>query len=199
MMSDVPVDLLNYTNALVMAAEAHRNQRRKATDSPYIEHPIRVSHTLIWSGLGDWKVHVAALLHDTLEDTDLSAEKIQETFGNDVLDMVKEVTDDKSLPKEERKRLQVSKMLSKSKGAQMIKMADKLDNIIDMKENPPTGWTPERQRGYVAWALAVTRQSKDLGILIWDSLCRVFDSFGLDPAMSQEQLDELLEEYYKIC
>jgi guanosine-3',5'-bis(diphosphate) 3'-pyrophosphohydrolase len=94
--------------ALRFAAEKHRDQRRKGTNSsPYINHPIEVAETLARSGVSDPVILQAAILHDTIEDTETTPEEIEREFGADVRKMVEEVTDDKSLPKAERKRLQI--------------------------------------------------------------------------------------------
>ena len=95
--------------AISFAAEKHRFQRRKDADStPYINHPVQVALTLMEIGCeDDLDLLIAAVLHDTIEDTQTTTEEIEEVFGRKVLDIVHEVTDDKSLPKAERKRLQV--------------------------------------------------------------------------------------------
>ena len=102
-------DIGKILNAARFAAEKHRNQRRKDSQkSPYINHPLEVAERIWNTGkYQDINAICAALLHDTVEDTDATFEEIEELFGSEVLAMVKEVTDDKSLPKAERKRLQV--------------------------------------------------------------------------------------------
>jgi GTP diphosphokinase / guanosine-3',5'-bis(diphosphate) 3'-diphosphatase len=97
-------------------------------------------------------VIVSALLHDTVEDTDTTIEELCDKFGPDVARTVAEVTDDKSLPKEERKRLQVLRAGSISDAAKLVKLADKIGNLRDIAERPPVGWTPERRREYFQWA-----------------------------------------------
>ena len=94
---------------------------------------------------------VAALLHDTIEDTDATPEEIRKHFGDQVLSVVKELTDDKSLPKAARKRLQIEGAPFKSSRAKQIKLADKLCNIRDMGQNPPADWEPERVFNYLTW------------------------------------------------
>lgn len=139
--------------AIRFSAEKHRNQRRKDNaQSPYINHPIEVVQ-LLWDlgGVRDAHVLLAAVLHDTIEDTHTRPEEIRETFGPDVLSLVLEVTDDKSLPKQDRKRLQIESAPQKSFGAKLIKLADKCCNVRDLLSLPPENWSLERRREYLLW------------------------------------------------
>jgi GTP diphosphokinase / guanosine-3',5'-bis(diphosphate) 3'-diphosphatase len=141
-------------HAIKFSAEKHRNQRRKGVDAfPYINHPIDVAD-ILWriGSVRDIDTIVAAILHDTLEDTDATPSEIAALFGREVLALVEEVTDDKSLPKEERKRLQVVTASYKSTSAKLIKLADKISNINDIRNSPPTGWSIERRLSYLDWA-----------------------------------------------
>jgi len=145
--------------ALRFSAEKHNDQRRKdSRSSPYINHPIQVAETL-WSvgGVRDEAVLVAAILHDTIEDTATSADEIRSLFGEDVLGLVLEVTDDKSLSKETRKQLQVEHAPHKSPGAKLIKLADKLCNIHDILHFPPEDWSLERKQEYLLWSEKVVQ------------------------------------------
>src|SRR5687768_2688583 len=140
-------------DAASFAANKHTNQKRKGRDGqPYINHPLDVASLLANVGnVDDVDVIVAGLLHDTVEDCGVSHEEIEERFGKTVAGYVFEVTDDKSLPKEERKRLQVEHAPHLSHGAKQIKLADKISNIRDVTLNPPSDWSIERRRGYVEW------------------------------------------------
>jgi guanosine-3',5'-bis(diphosphate) 3'-pyrophosphohydrolase len=143
--------------ALVFAASRHRNQRRKdAEHSPYINHPLDVVE-ILWrlGGVRDQVTLVAAALHDTVEDTATTPEEIEELFGRAVRDLVLEVTDDKSLPKDVRKRLQVEHAAHKSLRAKNLKLADKITNVRDIRARPPEDWPAERRVGYLQWAQAV--------------------------------------------
>lgn len=113
--------------AIAFAADKHRNQRRKDEEaSPYINHPIALADVLAnEAGVEDERVIVAAVLHDTVEDTETTEQELLRLFGKDVADIVMEVTDDKSLPKEERKRLQVEHAATISRRAKLVKLADK--------------------------------------------------------------------------
>lgn len=139
--------------ALRFSANKHRNQRRKDNSSPYINHPIDVAEMLMTvGGVRELDVIVAALLHDTIEDTDTLPQEIEELFGNSVLSLVLEVTDDKSLPKKTRKQLQVQNASHKSPGAKQIKIADKISNLRDIMTAPPANWSRERKLEYVDWS-----------------------------------------------
>lgn len=142
-----------FIEAASFAAKKHRRQRRKGSDAePYINHPLEVANLLANVGkVEDFDVLTAAVLHDTVEDTGTTAEEIAEKFGEKVCAMVLELTDDKSLPKTERKRLQIEHAPHLSAGAKLIKLADKISNVRDVLENPPDDWPPERCREYVEW------------------------------------------------
>lgn len=139
--------------AFRFAADKHRNQRRKdANRSPYINHPIEVVQ-LLWEvgGVRDVEVLLAAVLHDTVEDTETRPEEISRRFGEYVLSLVMEVTDDKSLPKGERKRLQIVNAPHKSHGAKLIKLADKACNVRNLVTMPPKRWSLKRRQEYLLW------------------------------------------------
>lgn len=139
------------------AARKHASQRRKGPgDIPYINHPLEVAHTLAdIAGVEDVEILIAAILHDTIEDTDTVAEEIEEHFGGRVLSLVLECTDDKNLPWEERKRLQVVHAADKSPEAKLIKMADKISNVSDLAKAPPAHWPLQRRIEYLDWTESV--------------------------------------------
>jgi guanosine-3',5'-bis(diphosphate) 3'-pyrophosphohydrolase len=147
-------DMSSILTALHLSAEKHRNQRRKDVEStPYINHPIEVAD-LLW-GLGsvrDISVIVAALLHDIIEDTKTEPDEIARQLGETVLSLVLEVTDDKGLPKSERKRLQVENAPHLTKAAKQIKLADKICNVRDVANSPPKDWDKQRRKDYLDWA-----------------------------------------------
>src|SRR5512138_1466946 len=139
--------------ALRFSAEKHNDQRRKdSRSSPYINHPIQVTE-LLWSvgEVRDPTLLVASILHDTLEDTDTRPEEIRAEFGEAVLSLVLEVTDDKSLPKQTRKRLQVETAPHKTHNAQLLKLADKICNVRDLTCAPPRAWSLKRKQEYLLW------------------------------------------------
>lgn len=147
-------DVMFVLRAAAFAAKKHSGQRRKdAAASPYINHPLAVAAILSDEGnIDDPIVLAAALLHDTVEDTETSIEEVATTFGPAVAAIVAEVTDDKALPKAERKRLQVAKAAAKSQGAKLVKLADKIANLRDIATSPPPHWDNERRRAYFDWA-----------------------------------------------
>ncbi len=139
------------------AARMHTNQRRKDADaSPYINHPIRVAETL-WrtGGVHDPAVLVAAILHDTIEDTEATYENLLEEFGTEIAGIVQEVSDDKSLDKQVRKQLQIEHAPFISDKAKLVKLADKICNVEDICSHPPRDWPLTRRRDYLDWAAAV--------------------------------------------
>ena len=147
------VDISKILNAATFAAEKHKGQTRKGRDGePYINHPLEVADLLVRvGGVDDTDIIAAALLHDTVEDCDVSFEDVADGFGETVAGYVRELTDDKSLPKLERKRLQVEHAPHLSVGAKQIKLADKISNVSDVAKNPPEGWSIERRQEYVEW------------------------------------------------
>lgn len=143
--------------AVRFAAWKHRTQKRKdAAESPYILHPVALAEVL-WTegGVRDPVVIAAALLHDTLEDTETTAEELRGAFGKPVAAVVEEVTDVKWLGKHSRKRLQVARASRSSKRAKLVKLADKICNLRDLLASPPKGWSLERKREYFDWAKEV--------------------------------------------
>jgi len=151
--------ILLILKACEFAADKHRNQRRKdQTRTPYINHPLSVARALAEEGgVKDAEILAAAILHDTLEDTRTTLKELQKAFGRRVASMVAEVTDDKTLPKQVRKQRQIDHGPRKSKGAALIKVADKICNLRDLAQSPPTHWTVERKGKYIEWAQEVVR------------------------------------------
>ena len=135
----------------------HIDQRRKgAAAEPYINHLAEVAEMVAASTDGaDADLVVAAVLHDVVEDTPVSIEHVAAEFGDRVAGLVAEVTDDKALPKAERKRLQIEHASSASVGAKTIKLADKISNLRALAASPPVSWSPERRAEYLAWARQV--------------------------------------------
>src|SRR4051812_40679587 len=149
-MADPTTDLLR---ACSFAALKHRDQRRKGNhQAPYINHPIEVA-TLIATvgGVNDVGVLQAAILHDTIEDTDATPEEITREFGADVCALVLEMTDDMSMPSVQRKQHQLQRAPSLTRRAKLIKIADKIANVGDIARHPPSDWTRERRERYFTW------------------------------------------------
>jgi guanosine-3',5'-bis(diphosphate) 3'-pyrophosphohydrolase len=149
-----PLNLVPLFAALDFAAHQHRKHHRKdAEASPYVNHLIAVGRILVEEGgVEDSELIVAAVLHDTVEDTETSFDELAARFGPAVAALVGEVTDDKQLEKEVRKRLQIERAPFASPSAKQLKIADKIANLRDILATPPTEWNLERKRGYVDWA-----------------------------------------------
>lgn len=142
-----------FLKAVAFAAEKHKKQLRKGEEKvPYINHPIQVAQTLWEAGEIDMNLLVAALLHDTIEDTQTTPEEIESIFGKEVLSIVLEVTDDKQLDYRVRKQLQIEHAPHKSTSAKLLKLADKTCNVRDLTLTPPQNWSEERRLQYFEWA-----------------------------------------------
>ncbi|MFP4619956.1 MAG: HD domain-containing protein [Bacteroidales bacterium] len=149
--------------AIEFAADRHSGQTRKGnTNSPYINHPIKVVSLLLRFHENDSDLLSAAALHDIIEDTAKGEEEIQklkrileENFGNSVLKIVQEVSDNKQLPFQERKQKQIEDAPYLSNAAKKIKIADKICNLTDLKEDPPVHWSKDRKNDYIKWAKKV--------------------------------------------
>jgi guanosine-3',5'-bis(diphosphate) 3'-pyrophosphohydrolase len=146
-------DLASLLKAASFAARKHTGHKRKGSDGqPYINHPLEVANVLAGiGGITDYDVLIAALLHDTVEDTGVTLDLVAKLFGETVSSYVAEVTDDKNLPKNERKLLQIEHAPFLSDGAKLIKLGDKISNIVDVTNNPPAGWDVQRRLEYVKW------------------------------------------------
>ena len=157
-------DLKLLLKALAFAAHKHRDQRRKDVEaSPYINHPIALGNILCNEGhVTDIDVICAALLHDTIEDTDTTAADLEQEFGSEICQIVLSVTDDKSLPPQERKRLQIEHAAQSSDQAKLVKLADKISNVRDIASSPPPSWDLQRRQKYFDWARQVVDQIRGI-------------------------------------
>ena len=181
----VKSDLTLLLKALAFAAHKHRDQRRKDPEaSPYINHPIALANVLVSEGgVADIEVLCAALLHDTVEDTATTHEELVNAFGSRIARTVAEVTDDKKLPKAERKRLQVEHAASLSREAKLVKLADKICNLRDVAERPPASWDLARRREYFDWAKRVVDGLRGVSTDEMRRLLAAFDAaFARRPA-----------------
>ncbi|KAI4830590.1 guanosine-3',5'-bis(diphosphate) 3'-pyrophosphohydrolase MESH1 [Pseudochaenichthys georgianus] len=163
------------------AAEKHRNQRRKDPEAtPYINHPIGVARIISHEGgVANIEVLQAALLHDTVEDTDTSFAELEAKFGPIVARIVQEVTDDKSLSKQDRKRQQVEHAAHCSRQAKVVKLADKLYNLRDLNRCTPSGWTAERVQEYFVWASEVVKGLRGTNYALEERLEELFRQRGV--------------------
>jgi len=191
MTQNIPLDKI--LESIVFAACKHENQVRKdQCHSPYVTHPIMVAKA-VWEvgGVDDSPTLIAAILHDVIEDTVTKNRELQQIFGEDVLKIVLEVSDDKSLDRMERKRLQVEHAQDLSEPAKIIKLADKLTNCKDILHSPPKDWTLERRREYIQWAADVVHNLRGTNL----SLENAFDE--LIPN-AEQQLDFTIQPYETI-
>lgn len=147
-------DVRRILEAAHFAAQCHSTQKRKGeAGEPYINHLIEVAELVAAASDNlDTNLVMAAFLHDTVEDTSATRQQLADRFGEDVAALVMEVTDDKSLPQEKRKALQVENAPSKSARAQTLKLADKISNLRALLSSPPANWSLERKRNYFDWA-----------------------------------------------
>jgi guanosine-3',5'-bis(diphosphate) 3'-pyrophosphohydrolase len=159
--------------ALEFASIKHRDQRRKDADaSPYINHPISLAKVLcVEGGVTDVNAICGAILHDTIEDTETTAEELTVNFGETISKIVQEVTDDKNIDKDVRKRLQIDHAAHASHEAKLVKLADKISNLRDIVNSPPAKWSLERKQEYFDWAKKVVDQIRSAS----DKLSLAFD------------------------
>jgi (p)ppGpp synthase/HD superfamily hydrolase len=150
--------------ALHFAADKHRDQRRKDIDaSPYINHPIEVAELVARvGGVNDPVTLQGAILHDTIEDTKTTPEELETAFGPEVRRLVEEVTDDTSLPKAERKRLQIEQASHISDRARIVKLADKIANVRSVTQTPPAKWPLSRRQEYLDWTEQVVARLRGI-------------------------------------
>jgi (p)ppGpp synthase/HD superfamily hydrolase len=182
--------------AINFAAIKHEHQRRKnKTASPYINHPIDVSNLLSQAGITDVEILMAAVLHDTVEDTRTTYEELIHEFGPRVANIVRECSDDKSLPKESRKQLQIEHAAVASTEAKLVKLGDKYSNLRDLLQNPPQTWSSDEISGYAHWCYAVYLKLQGTNAILEDKLNQLFNQFGVS-GIQENKLDELLNKYY---
>lgn len=166
------------SEAYAFAAERHVQQRRKgAKEEPYINHLVEVAALVAAATNGtDPNLTAAAVLHDSVEDTNTTLEELEERFNRDVAGLVAEVTDDKTLLKQSRKDLQVLNTPKKSARAKMIKIADKTSNLRSLVNSPPGNWSSDRKKEYLDWARQVVEGAR--GVNAW--LEDVFDTAAFE-------------------
>ncbi|XP_046544287.1 guanosine-3',5'-bis(diphosphate) 3'-pyrophosphohydrolase MESH1-like isoform X2 [Haliotis rubra] len=164
------------------SAIKHKDQRRKDPEmTPYINHPIGVAYILTEeAGITDLSVIQTALLHDTVEDTSTTFDEIEAEFGKEVRDLVVELSDDKTLMKEDRKRLQIEHAPHASPKAKLVKLADKLYNLRDLQRTVPRGWSQQRMQGYFIWAAQVVAGLRGTNKIMEEALDKIFKERNVD-------------------
>lgn len=179
-------------NAIVYSADKHKFQQRKSNNSSYICHPLEVAQILLNCDVNDIDIIVSAVLHDVVEDTTATNKEIRELFGDTIADYVYEVTDDRTLSKVERKKLQIEHGKVISDGAKLIKAADAYHNINDMISNPPKGWTKENIYGYAVWKKVVTNNLRGVNLELDSKLDDLFSKILKEDI----DIDVELEKYF---
>ena len=177
----IDADLRRIFDCTLFVAQAHRSQTRKnASKTPYIIHPVAVAHLLAREGqVRDPDIVMAALLHDAIEDTDVTLEQVERSFSPRVASFVAEVTDDPTLHWKEQRQAQIDYAPNLSAGAAQIKLADKLHNLLDIIRDPPLKWSAGRVQAYIGWAQ------------------QVVDHLPWVNAHIKSKLDELFTMYWK--
>jgi (p)ppGpp synthase/HD superfamily hydrolase len=152
-------DILLIARAWNFSTQRHVKQKRKgAAQEPYVNHLAEVAELVATATNGqDANLVAAAVLHDTVEDTDTNPTELNAVFNADIADLVSEVTDDKTLDKARRKQLQIEHAATKSMRAKILKLADKTSNLRSLANSPPADWSLQRRRDYVTWALQVAQ------------------------------------------
>ncbi|SEQ10323.1 metal dependent phosphohydrolase [Faunimonas pinastri] len=145
------------SRAAHFAALRHTGQKKKgASQPPYINHLTEVACLVAEAnGPDDAELIAAAWLHDVVEDGHASLAEITDRFGEDVATLVGELTDDMSLPSDERKQRQVDEIARKSPRARLLKLADKVSNLGEIERDPPEDWSEEKRRAYADWGKKV--------------------------------------------
>ena len=180
--------------AIHFATQKHTHQRRKnKTQDPYINHPIEVMSILADARVQEHPALLAAVLHDTVEDTNTTLQEIEERFGKKIAGIVSEVTDDKSLSKLRRKQLQIEHAKTASYCARLVKIADKISNLSNLLTDPPTTWSKEYIIGYAVWSqevvLAMPPTDPELERRFFDLTKKIIG----DSHMTLEQYYNLIE------
>ncbi|KAM9996479.1 hypothetical protein ACTFIY_002686 [Dictyostelium cf. discoideum] len=198
--------LIQLMKSIDFSCKKHRDQRRKDSHgTPYINHPIGVAYNLIKAGVYDSDILQAAILHDTIEDTQTTKEEIIKEFGERVASFVMDVTDDKSLSKQERKKHQIEHALHIQNESKLVKMADKLFNLRDIQTNAPPSWSVDVIQGYFVWAKTVINNLRGQNQWLESQLDEIFNStftfkgsqYPTIPCTPEKE-PEILENYYKI-
>lgn len=145
-----------FSDAILFAATCHSGQYRKDGKTPYINHPLQVVHHLVHlANVQDEDTLCAAVLHDVVEDTDVTAADIELRFNSRISSIVLELTDQKHLSNNERKLLQIENARFLTPEARLIRISDKICNVYDMHKAPPSNWPISQRLNYVNWALTV--------------------------------------------
>lgn len=167
-------EMAQIVRAAYFAGEKHKDQRRSdKEETPYINHPLELASILVDEGyVKDVDVICAALLHDTIEDTDTTYEELESIFGSVVTNIVREVSNDMTLSSTERRIREAAKIPVLSNPAKLVKLADKIANIRDISTMPPVGWTLEKKEAYFDFSLSIAERAKDASQVLYEVFVR---------------------------
>mgnify|MGYP001170763341 CR=1 FL=1 len=166
--------------ATQFSALKHQDQKRKDGKTPYIIHPISVAIILSEiGGIDDEGILSAALLHDTIEDTDTTADEIGREFGPTIRSIVEELTDDQEISYSKRKRLQIDHAPNLSKEATLVKIADKISNVTDIINEQPFDWDDNRCKDYIEWAETVINNCQKVNRNLENHFFNLVNSYHL--------------------
>lgn len=191
--------------AVSFAAAKHDGTHRKnSAKLPYVTHPIGVAQALLVAGVTDLNVLRAAILHDTVEDTETTVAELEAEFGRTTAQLVAEVTDDRSLTQVERKKAQLTRARTCTKDAACIKLADTLNNVESLISDPPRGWSLAKIQGYMVWKWHLLQLLEPANEVLADHLHTIFSGSiffnGKQELAIPEKPDraEQLEAYYRL-
>ena len=167
--------------AAYFAGEKHRNQRRGDVEStPYINHPLELAVILTEEAkISDVNILCAALLHDTIEDTETTHKELIDLFGERIASLVMEVTNDMSLNSQQRRTFEFNVIGGLSHDAKVIKLADKLANIRDVSTMPPVGWTAEKKSEYFDFALSIAELAKEASPMLFNIFIKDYEQLSI--------------------
>ena len=174
-------DLTLVIRAAYFAGEKHRNQRRGDVEqTPYINHPLELAAILTEEGgITDVVTICAALLHDTIEDTETTVHELTEQFGKEISHIVAEVSNDMTLDSAGRKISEKACIPNLSHRAKLVKIADKLANIRDVSTMPPVGWTLKKKEDYFDFAREIVTSAQDASPELYKIFIRDYDMLAL--------------------
>lgn len=195
MTNQYQMEITKLVKCVGFASEKHANQRRKNKFSdPYINHPIELTNILVDCGITDLDILCGAILHDTIEDTNTTYDELVEIFGQSIANIVLECTDDKSLDKITRKKLQITHAKEISDKAKIVKLADKYSNIQSLNTDPPVNWSRNVISGYMDWSYACCANL--YGVKGAETLDKLLNDFFEQNNITRDNLDDKLEKYY---